>query len=235
MNTGDIIKEVDILLVESGVPIYKKETVVVENTVHLCLNGRRHAVLTAIPQNIEELVLGHLLSSGSIRKLADVKQLTTDSELQTVQVETAGGKVMPMAVADGLCMPLDDILTNMDQFLRKSSLFTDTGAVHSCALIVDGQLLHFMEDIGRHNAFDKTIGAALLKKTPLDRAAVLTSGRVPKDMMLKIIQSQLQIVASRSAPTDSAIRLALRNNVTLCGFTRRERINIYSGRQRIIS
>ena len=230
----NIVKELDILKVEDGASAPKTDTIAVERTIHLYVNGQRHAVLTATPQNLEELVLGQLLSTGMIRDLRDVGQMTFDADFRTVQVETSGGNVSLTPVSDGLCVPVDNILFNMEQFLQKSDVFRNTGALHACALIVGGRLLHFMEDIGRHNALDKTIGRALREKISLDRAVVLTSGRMPGDMMTKIIQSRAQIVVSRSAPTDAGVQLALDNNVTLCGFARQNRINIYTGKQRIM-
>ena len=231
----NITKEIDILRVEDGVSVSKADTIAVERTIHIYVNGQRHAVLTATPQNLEELVLGQLLSTGKIRDLKDVGKMSFDVDFRTVQVETSGGSAPLIPVSDGLCVPVDDILFNMDNFLQnKSVAFRNTGALHACALIVDGRILHFMEDIGRHNALDKTIGRALCEKTSLDRAVVLTSGRMPGDIMAKIIQSRAQIVVSRSAPTDAGVQLALDNNVTLCGFARKDRINIYTGKQRII-
>ena len=224
-------KEVKLVRIENGIPAERTEPVAAEHTVKLYVNGESRAILTFSPQCVEELVLGHLLSSGVIRDAGDVAQITQDGE--SVYAETSCGEVLLSPVLDGLSLPLTVILSHMEEFLRKSEVFFATGAVHSCALIANGRLMHFMEDIGRHNAFDKTVGAALRDKTPLGQAAVLTSGRVPCDMMTKIIRARVQIVVSRSAPTDAAVDLALRHNVTLCGFARGNRINIYTGRDRI--
>ena len=229
----NITKGIEILKLQDGVSAFKTDIIAVEKTIHLYVNGQCHTVLTATPQNLEELVLGHLLSTGLIRDLLDVGQISFEADFRKVQVETASARVPLTPVSDGLCVPVDDILFNMDQFLHKSDIFRDTGALHACALIVEGRLLHFMEDIGRHNALDKTLGQALREKDPLDSAVVLTSGRLPGDMMAKIIQARAQIVVSRSAPTEAGVELAINNNVTLCGFARKNRLNIYTGKQRI--
>ena len=231
MNTT---KELRILKVEDGGASEKTDPVAVEQTLHIYVNGQHHTILAATPQYLEELALGHLFSAGIIRNLADVDTLTTDADFRTIWVETVRCEVQPAPVSDGLRVLLTDILFNMEQFLHKSAVFFATGAVHSCALIVDGRMMHFMEDIGRHNALDKTFGAALRGSTHLDRAVVLTSGRIHSDMMIKVIHSRSQVVVSRSAPTDAAVELALRYNVTMCGFARGNQLNIYTGRHRIL-
>ena len=206
-------RKISILRVQGGISSEIEETVVTEQKLHLYFNERLYAEVSCTPRNLEELALGNALSTGMIRGLT-------------------GGKLSP--VPDGLCVPVDEVLAGMGEFLSKSDLFFDTGAMHSAAMIVDGKLMHFMEDVGRHNALDKTIGAALMADTPLDRAVVLTSGRIPKDMIMKIVESRVQMVVSRSAPTGAAVEIALDKNVTLCGFAREKRINIYTGRQRIV-
>ena len=234
--TLETVREMRILRAEDGVSIDKTETVVIEHGFCINVNKRRKADLIVTPQYLEELTLGHLYTSGIIKSLADITELAIDDGLQTARVQTTGdnSSTAPDAVLEDFFVPLTDILNAMEKFLHESKMFFVTGAVHSCALMIGGRLLHFMEDIGRHNAFDKTIGAALRTETPLDQAVVLTSGRLPSDMMSKVIYSRVPVVVSRSAPTDAAVELAERCNVTLCGFARGRRINIYTGRQRII-
>jgi FdhD protein len=94
--------------------------------------------------------------------------------------------------------------------------------------------MFFEEDISRHNALDKIIGDAIINRIKLDGCYVVTSGRVPSDMMVKIVRAGIPLLVSRSAPTDSAIRLAKKNNVTLIGFARGSRMNLYSCPERIV-
>jgi FdhD protein len=209
------------------------ETVVSEHSLDIIVDGQLRVGLCCSPRYLKELAVGYLYSSGSIRSIADIKSLSPDREYRTVRAETSCFDIPLEPVEDGLSVPLGAINKNMEQFLRGSEVFKETGAVHSCALSVEGELLHFMEDIGRHNAYDKTIGSALLEDTGIGRAAALTSGRLPGDMLIKLIYSRVPIVLSRSAPTDEAVDLAKRYNITLCGFARAGRINIYTGGSRI--
>jgi len=228
------IKEIAIIRMEDGVSSSKTDAVAVEAEFNIFLNGQRFAVLNATPRNTDELVLGHLFSAGMIRAIADVKLMEWDAALQTVHLEALCDRAPLSPVPDGLRVTARHILSSMEQFLCKGELFKATGAAHSCALAIDGKIAYFLEDIGRRNAFDKTIGAALRERSPLESSIVMTSGRISGDIMEKIIRSRIQIAASRSAPTDAAVELARCNNVTLCGFARKETINIYTGIQRII-
>ena len=91
-----------------------------------------------------------------------------------------------------------------------------------------------MEDIGRHNAIDKAFGRALLEEWDVSQAFLITSGRVPEDAIKKALTTGLSVVISRSAPTHAAVDLARSSNITLCGFARGRRMNIYSAPERIL-
>jgi len=204
-----------------------------EHTLTIELNDKKYAELTCSPQYQEELTLGYLYSTGVISDISDVLSLSSDISFKNVSLKTVRREPRMTSAADGLCFPVSVLLSGMERLLSESAVFLTTGAVHSCALLKGGEFLHFMEDIGRHNALDKSVGAALRASTCLSEAAVLTSGRIPSDMMTKIVYSRIPIVVSRSAPTDEAIRLASLYNVTLCGFARGDRLNIYTGKHRI--
>lgn len=112
-------------------------------------------------------------------------------------------------------------------FQDTSSLFARTGGNHACALIKDNEMISFMEDIGRHNALDKLIGRALLSGTDLTRCMILLSGRMASEMTMKVLRTPVTALLSRAAPTDRSIRLAKENNMTMMGFIRGDRLNIY--------
>ncbi|MDL2235314.1 formate dehydrogenase accessory sulfurtransferase FdhD [Christensenellaceae bacterium OttesenSCG-928-L17] len=132
----------------------------------------------------------------------------------------------PLPIAEKFS--LRDIMEQARAFQSQSELFQSTGGVHACALFEGQEELFFREDIGRHNAFDKVIGAALLQNVALPGKWLLTSGRVPSDMIIKAVYAALPLIVSRSAPTLEAIEMAQAQQITLCGFTRGDRTNIYS-------
>ncbi|WP_162415909.1 formate dehydrogenase accessory sulfurtransferase FdhD [Cyclobacterium roseum] len=113
--------------------------------------------------------------------------------------------------------------------------FNYTGGLHAAALYDDtGDLLLLREDVGRHNALDKLIGAGLRQGTNLRKnKVVLLSGRVSFEMVQKAVNAGIQILVALGAPTSLAVRLAKEKNQTLIGFLKKDRFNIYCGEKRI--
>lgn len=126
------------------------------------------------------------------------------------------------------------VLAYMNDFQKSSDIYKSTRGIHSCALYSDQGLLYLMEDIGRHNAVDKALGYAINHGIDLSKTVLITSGRVPSDMILKIIKARIPILVARSVPTDVAIEMANKYNITLAGFARGTKLNLYSNEQRLL-
>jgi len=113
-------------------------------------------------------------------------------------------------------------------------LYRETGGCHGAAIFdVKGNILSVKEDIGRHNAIDKVIGDLLLKKHDFKNVFLTSTGRLTGDSVLKAIRAKIPIVASLSAAIESGIRLAFAYGITLIGFARGSRMNIYTHSSRI--
>jgi formate dehydrogenase accessory protein FdhD len=112
--------------------------------------------------------------------------------------------------------------------------FRKTGGVHIAALFsVDGELYVFAEDVGRHNAVDKVVGAAALKNVDFKNCFLALSGRLTGDIVLKAARIGIPLIASMTAALDSGIDVALRTGITLVGFVRGKRITIYTNSERV--
>jgi len=117
---------------------------------------------------------------------------------------------------------------------RISETFRKTGGVHIAVLFdKEGQLIDYGEDVGRHNAVDKVIGAGAMRKVAFNSCFLVSSGRLTGDVVLKAARVGIPILASISAPISSGIEVAERANLTLIGFVRGGRINVYTHPKRI--
>lgn len=143
--------------------------------------------------------------------------------------------------------PLKDVLINLEftiradeitnlikKFEKESSVFRSTGGVHSAALADRNEILLFKEDIGRHNAIDKILGESLVKGIHLGDKVLISSGRISSDILIKAWRGKISLIVSRSAPTSLAIDLAQKLGITIVGFARGKRMNVYSYPMRVV-
>ncbi len=121
----------------------------------------------------------------------------------------------------------------MGAFVQSSAIFRETGGVHAAAIAKGEEIVAFAEDVGRHNAFDKVIGACRRRGVaPYDKIALVT-GRLSLELVAKAVPSSIPVLVSRGAPTQAGIELADAANLTLIGFARAGRMNVYSADWRL--
>jgi FdhD protein len=246
-----------------GAEEHVDEAVVTERTVEMLVNGTRIARVQCLPFLLREWAVGYLLTSRVADSAGQIREVTVNQEVLRVSVDAeidperirelaehgsvasgcAGGafdaQVSDLLDCDrGINMMLDvsaaAVPGLMKQFQTMSPLFRATGGVHSAAIIQDGQFVAFADDIGRHNAVDKVVGACALKRVPLDTIFLVTSGRISLEVALKAARLRIPVVISPSAPTDRAIEVAARVHTTLIGFARGRRMTVYSADWRVI-
>jgi FdhD protein len=208
------------------------------------------------------LVVGFLAAEGIIDTVDDIKDIAFvyDSEETLASVELhrearmrpdSRRKTLTSGCAHGVtfrkalsneektkatstfCISSERISHLMTDMQAAAQLFQDTGGAHTVALADRTNLIFTAEDIGRHNAMDKVIGQALLSNLSLEDKILLVSGRISSELAIKAVRQRIPIVASRAAPTLLAVEIARECNLTLAGFVRGNRMNVYSGEQRI--
>ena len=192
--------------IRNGEIVDAKDEVALEHHFTIPLHRGGSVEATCSPTYVEEFILGR-------RYLLD-DLMQKEYPLQPKETLTA--------------MEIDTILRLVQElFETPGDLFQSTGCAHSCALVTDGQVQCYREDIGRHNALDKVIGYAIKNGIPISKSIVFSSGRISQDYLEKVIKAGFKIVVSRAAVTASAVALARKENITMLGFIRRNGGNIY--------
>ena len=234
-----ITESVQITRYDNGAVLKTIDTVIAEYHLLLSVNGVAAAVIPCTPSSLRELVIGFLFCRGIIHTLEDVKEILIDeincaanALLITGAPKSGSGGARPQL--NEFSVPVGRVLEQANLFYRNSALFNATGAIHGSCLCDEADMLYIEEDISRHNAVDKVIGRALSEGAAFGGAFIITSGRAPSDMIEKIICCGIPILISRGAPTGTAVAMAKEHDVTLAGFVRGGRMNIYSGERRIL-
>jgi len=211
---------------------------------------------------MDYLAIGFLQSEGLITDKSELKKVKIDQEKGVVEVVTkektsslveelygkrtitsgcGKGTIFYNAVDSLKCEKIEielEVSTNqalklIKKLQEKAELFKKTGGSHSSALCNLEDILIFNEDIGRHNAVDKIVGEAVIKGLVLTDKLLVSSGRISSEILLKVAKLRLPILISRAAPTSLTVEMAEQLGITLIGFARGKRMNIYSHAWRV--
>lgn len=237
-----------------------EDKVVTEVPLTIIINDEELATLLCSPAKLKELAVGYLIAEGFIASADDIVSSDLNDKTTTIRIKTKNPinktdldkkRIITSGCGRGQtfynyrdfsnCQPIEsnlkvsakDILGLVAEFQKKSETFKETGGVHSAALCDGQKIIAFSEDIGRHNAVDKIIGEVILRgENPKDKF-LLTSGRISSEILIKAARLSVPLIVSRSAPTNMAVSIAKQLNLTLVGFARGTRLNIYAGAERI--
>ena len=126
----------------------------------------------------------------------------------------------------------DKILDAFERLRKESTVWKETGGTHIAAIVTENTFIA-IEDVSRHVAIDKVMGAAVLKGIDMSRSFIACSGRMPSDMVMKVARVGIPILTSKAAPTASGYTAGQKSGITLVGFVRGKRFNLYTHPKRI--
>jgi len=232
---AELVDKLDILRYIGGEYIQMRDLMVHETALRLEVPGVMTRTLYCSPSELKELVVGHLYTQGLIQAPEDMESLELDMDAGSARVTLKETRRNPPGVLpeEGPVFDPQILLANQQKFYDQSTLQKATAGTHRCALCDDSGTCFACIDISRHNALDKLTGKALLEGVSLQDKYILTSGRIPMDMILKAAAIGVPMIVSRSTPTIAAVETARKANITLLGFSRENRFNIYSVPRRL--
>lgn len=241
--------------------ITTEDQIVREVPITLFLNGQEFVTMVCSPQALEELTVGFLCSEGLLQTPEDIKEIRIEEENGAVYIDAPDaeseskflkrnitsccGRGRPVFYFVNDAKSMNKVTTELlvtpgqvwdlsDRLEEMSVLFQQTGGVHNAALCDPNEVIMFYEDVGRHNAVDKIFGRAFLNRIPLENKILVFSGRVSSEIVIKIGKMGLPVLISRSAPTDLGLEMAEKLGITIVGFAKGERMNVYTHPERIL-
>lgn len=230
---------------------------IVETPVSLTVNGKVWLSFMCTPTHLEELALGFLYNEGVLNGMDDVADarlcehgdnvdvwLKFDVE-QPVNWRRTSGCTGGVTAVDLLAKPNINFAENnfkvqpeavmemVDKLFESQELYRDTGGVHTSALGDGEQIILAADDIGRHNSLDKIAGMCLRQNVCPQNRILITTGRISSEMLQKAARLDAPILISRTSPSSLSIEMAERYGITLIGYARKHRFNVYSHGKRV--
>ncbi|MFP4613313.1 MAG: formate dehydrogenase accessory sulfurtransferase FdhD [Spirochaetaceae bacterium] len=244
----------------SAAPSKRRDVVACEWPVTIHANSVELATVLCLPQAMREMAVGFACYLGLVGRREDVLSVEPDYRMRSVRMEldvepealegaarglvtsSCGSSVFgtPITVeertgaAGGVAASAGSILSWLRGLRGASPVFEMTGATHQAAYCEGDRLLYLYEDVGRHNAVDKVLGRALLDGRDLSRGVLLATGRISSEMVIKALRLSVPVIAGRAAVTSHALDLADERGITVVGFARGGRLNVYTRPGRIV-
>jgi FdhD protein len=254
-RSDKIIKKIKIFTGDE-ISISSSYTKVIQEVVlSVNINGEPLANIACEGIYLKELAVGFLKSEKIIDRKGDIEKIELNKNCVNVTLKNKKGSakasvkniassgargktnidlLVPLNVPSGFYIKTGVALKLMDELLNGSIVHNQTGGTHCSALALRNKIIALREDIGRHNTIDMLGGYALLKEINLNKAIILTTGRISSEIVYKVWNMGIPAIISHSAPTANAVELSRKANILLIGYVRKDKMNIYSQERRVI-
>ena len=224
------IEEIDAINFKNGNATDAKEYVVRDETITLTINGEISRSLSAIEDSLEEFAVGYLINENMVKSLDDIKKIEIDGP----KINGWRSKIKEVnPVESDFQVDVHELIDRIEELKDNAEIWQATGGTHVAGIVYKDQFV-VKEDVSRHVAVDKVIGYGILHGFDLNNSYVIYSGRMPADMVIKMTRAGVPILASNAAPANSGYNIAKKGNITLVGFLRGQRCNIYNNQNRIL-
>jgi FdhD protein len=228
------------------------EKIVCDEEIELVINKTVSRRFSISPKSLKEFAIGYLLGEGLAGSVDDITGIKVEDKVINVYVDLADFDIRKELIVGSDCfggwrhkiefvdrvksnfnVSSEEIFNAFDLLREYATVWQETGGTHVAGLVCGDKFIA-IEDVSRHVAVDKVLGAAAMKKYDFSKSFIVYSGRMPADTLIKVARMGIPIIASNAAPTSSGLSVAKRANVTMIGFVRGQRFNIYTHPDRIM-
>ncbi len=228
----------------------KNYAVAVEDTIELLVNKILIASILATPEMLEELAYGYLICEGIVKSPDDIKSIRIDGNTIHIEVETTEHLEIWCELRSSGCVGVrweenEPVSVNSDtifspEIIKKSlmylesEVYTSSRGTHAACLVnAGGECVAKAIDVGRHNAFDKVVGYAVIVGIDVSRHFILSTGRQSAGMVLKAARAGIPLVATKTAPLNTGIDAARRTGICLVCFVSHDKMSVFAHPERL--
>lgn len=228
------------------------EIIVEDKEIELIINDLAFGRFSISPNFIKEFAVGYLLGEGLILSKDNITKINIEENVVDLKIDLEDFEIRRELIMSSDCfggvrqkielidkvesnyrITKEDVINASRRLKEQSQVWKQTGGTHIAALVNQDNFIA-VEDVSRHVAIDKVMGIAFLKDIDFSNSFMVSSGRMPSDMVMKVAKVGIPILTSKAAPTVSGFLAGEKSGITLVGFVRGGRFNIYTNPERII-
>ena len=247
----EMFKQVNAIRFE-GKPSKVVETIVNDEEIEMIINNSVSRRFSISPNSLREFTVGYLLGEGLTGSVDNISNISIEGNIIKAEIDLDDFDIRKELVVGSDCfggwrtkiefvgkvksdftISKEALIEAFGKLKKEAKVWQATGGTHIAGLVYEDNFIA-IEDVSRHVAVDKVIGAGALKNYDFSKSFIVYSGRMPADMLIKIARVGIPIIASNAATTSSGFSVAEEARVTMLGFVRGERFNIYTHPHRII-
>ena len=247
----EMFKQVNAIRFE-GKPSKIVETIVNDEEIEMIINNSVSRRFSISPNSLREFTVGYLLGEGLTGSVDNINNISIEGNIINAEIDLDDFDIRKELVVGSDCfggwrakiefvgkvksdftISKEALIEAFGKLKKEAKVWEATGGTHIAGLVYEDNFIA-IEDVSRHVAVDKVIGAGAIKNYDFSKSFIVYSGRMPADMLIKIARVGIPIIASNAAPTSSGFSVAEEARVTMLGFVRGKRFNIYTHPHRII-